>query len=175
VTAVDTHTSIDPLSPVRLALVAHARAVSDRWLAEADADAAAMLVRADREAAAVREEARAQGEVDAEAVLVVEGTRARRQARGAVLRAQREAYDELRRRVLAEVSALREHASYPQQRERLAERARRALGADAVVSEHPGGGVVAESGARRVTFSLEALADQALDRLGPDVEGLWSP
>ena len=33
---------------------------------------------------------------------------------------------------------------------------------------------MAQDGDRRAVLSLTALADRALDRLGPDLEGLWA-
>ena len=48
------------------------------------------------------------------------------------------------------------------------------LGADAQVNDDPGGGIVAQLGHRRVDLSLSAIAQRALDRLAPEVDGLWS-
>lgn len=143
-------------------------------VSDAEADAAATVARAKREAAAIREEARAQGAADAEALLVVERARARRQARALVLDAQHEVYQELRRQARQSAAALREDPAYPAMRARLAALARATLGADAIVTEAPGGGVVAESRGRGVLYSLAALADNALDMAGVELEGLWS-
>ena len=51
---------------------------------------------------------------------------------------------------------------------------RRAPGADAQVKDDPYGGVVAQLGHRRMDLSLSALAERVLDRLAPEVDGLWS-
>ena len=143
-------------------------------VAEADADADAALAAAQREADAIRGAARAEGESDAAAVLAAERARVRRQARAVVLAAQLEAYDELRSQVVQALSALRDDPGYGPWRDRLAERARTVLGADAVVSEPPEGGVLAEMNGRRALYTLVGLADHVIDTMGADVEGLWS-
>ena len=123
----------DPLAPVREELLARARADAERLLAEADAEGAASLAAARSEANAILEAARAEGESDAAVVLSAKRARDRRQARATVLAAQREAYDKLRSRVVQALSALRDDPGYGPWRDRLAEHARRVLGADAVV------------------------------------------
>jgi vacuolar-type H+-ATPase subunit E/Vma4 len=164
----------EALRPVGSALLARARADADQVLAAADAEAADLLARAQAEADGILAEARAQGEADAAGVLATERARARRQARAVVLAAQRDAFEGLRVQVLAEVPALRGDPSYAAWCGTLGDRVRAVLGADAVVTEHPDGGVVGEASGRRVAFTLEGLVDQALDALGADVEGLWS-
>ncbi len=164
----------DPLAPVRDALLTGAQADRERMLAGADAEASAILARAQGEADAVLAEARAQGEADAAGLLAAERARARRQARGVVLVAQRAAYDRLRSQVVRALPALRADPGYGPWRDVLSAHAREVLGADAVVSEHPDGGVLAEAGGRRAVYTLEGLADEVIDALGPDVEGLWS-
>jgi vacuolar-type H+-ATPase subunit E/Vma4 len=164
----------EALRPVGSALLARARADADRVLADADAAAADVLARAQGEADAILAEARAQGEADAAGVLATERARARRQARSVVLVAQREALEALRSQVLMRVAALRDDPAYPAWRDRLGDRARAVLGPDAVVTEHPDGGVVGEASGRRLAFTLEGLADQAIQALGVEVEELWS-
>ncbi|UZG55245.1 hypothetical protein [Rhodococcus opacus] len=173
-TATATPGLADPLAPVRQTLLARARADADHTLAEADADAAAILARARSDADAIRAEARAQGESDAAAVLATHRARIRRRARAVVLAAQREAYDELRSRVVQAVVALRDDPAYGPWRDHLADHARAVLGADAVVSEPPDGGVCAETTGRRALYTLAGLAGSVLEALGSDVEGLWS-
>lgn len=164
----------DALAPVRDALLTRARMEADALVAGAEAEAEAALGRARQEAEDLRALARAQGEADAEAVLVSARTRSRRRARARVLAAQRELYDELRRRVhRAAGDRASDPAGYDRLRRRLVERAHEALGPEAVVSEPPEGGVVARSGGRRFVCTLPDLADAALATV--DVEGLWSP
>ena len=165
----------DPLLPVREALLARARADAERLLAEVDAEADEIVARAEAEADAIRAEARAQGEADAAAVLVAERARARRQARVVVLAAQRESYADLSARAAEQVATLRADPGYASWCDGLRENARAALGPAAVVTEHPGGGVLAEAPGRRVAYTLVGLIEQAVEALGPDLEGLWSP
>lgn len=166
---------VDPLAPVREKLLAHARADAERVLADADADAAATVAAARSEANAILEAARAEGESDAAVVLSAKRARDRRQARAIVLAAEREAYDELRSRVVQALSAIRDDPGYGRWRDRLTEHARRVLGADAAVSEAPEGGVLAESNGRRAAYTLVGLGDQVIEGMGADIEGLWSP
>jgi vacuolar-type H+-ATPase subunit E/Vma4 len=165
---------VDPLAPVREEVSARARADAERVLAEADADAAATLAAARSEANSILEAARAEGESDAAVVLSAKRARDRRQARAVVLAAQREAYDNLRSQVVQALSAIRDDPGYGPWRDRLAEHARRVLGADAVVSEAPEGGVLAEANGRRTAYTLVGLADQVINEMGADIEGLWS-
>jgi hypothetical protein len=165
----------DPLLAVRTALLARAAADAQRLHAEADADADEIITRARAEADAIRTEARAQGEADAAAELVAERARARRQARGVVLRAQRECFDELRTRAVLAAASLRDDPSYSEWCDRMRSRLRSALGDEVIISEHPAGGLLGEVPGRRVELTLAGLAEQALNDLGPDVERLWSP
>lgn len=164
----------DPLAPVRDALVARARDDAQAQVRAAQEEAGAAVRAAQQEADAVRAEARAQGEADAEAVLVRARTAARRQAREVVLRAQREVYDDLHQRVRHAVTTLREDPRYPLLLALLEVRARKALGPDAQVREAPEGGVTAESSGRRYVCTLPDLAEAALAAVEPDLEKLWS-
>jgi hypothetical protein len=160
------------LAPVRDALLARARADAAAALADADTDAAAVLAEAREQAAALLREAREQGEREAAALRTREHARAGREARTVVLGAQRAALEELRRRGRAAARALGED---PALLDRLRARLLADLGPDAVVRDHPDGGLVAEAPGRRVDASLGALADRALDALGVEVQGLWTP
>lgn len=163
------------LAPVREGLLAGARADAGATLAAADADAAAVLAAARAQAATILEEARARGERDAAALEARERTRARREARSAVLTAQRDAFEQLRRAARTAARQLRGGPGYPDLVAALTARGVAELGPDAVVREHPDGGVVAEAAGRRLDGSLDALVDRALAGLGPDVQALWAP
>lgn len=165
----------DALAPLREALLAAARADAERVLAAADADADAADAQARADAEAMRAAARARGAADAEALLAVAQGSARREARAVVLDAQRHALEDLRARARQAVRDLRNDPGYPAVREALADRARARLGDAALVQDASVGGVVATAGTRRVAFTLDGLADELVDRLGPDVEGLWRP
>jgi vacuolar-type H+-ATPase subunit H len=163
------------LAPVRAALLARARRDAEDRLARADEDVAGQLADARAEAARITAEARAQGERDAAVVLSAERTRARRQARAVVLHAQRDAYEELRRRCRAAARGLVGGAGHRDRLDRLRAIARADLGAQALLEEHPDGGVTAAVPGRRAHYTPDALADLALDALGGQVQGLWTP
>ncbi|MGB8385024.1 MAG: hypothetical protein WCG47_27930 [Dermatophilaceae bacterium] len=165
----------DPLFVVRAALLDHARREAAATVADADAAAATVVATARAEADALLAEARSRGEAEGAVVLAAERARAAREARGLVLAERRAAYDALRQRALDAVSALRDDPCYPALLEALRERVSRELGPDATLREHERGGIVGESGRRRVVYALDDLADGILERLGDDLDELWAP
>jgi hypothetical protein len=92
-----------------------------------------------------------------------------------VLGAQREAYQELRARVLAAAGGLRTEPGYEELLGRLTAMATQAAGPGAAATVEPGGGVVARSGGVVVDCSLARLAGLAFDGLGDRVRDLWTP
>ena len=84
-------------------------------------------------------------------------------------------YEELGRRARAAVLDLRGEPGYEDLLARLAARARRELGDDAVLEVDPpdAGGVRARAGSRRVDYTLPALAAGCLESLGPRLRRLW--
>ncbi len=165
----------DPLGPVRAALMASAGADAARVLARADADVAERLAAAGVEAARVRESAAEDVALEVDTIAAEARVRARRQERAIVLAAQRAAYEQLRAGARAAVRGLRGDTAYQPLLERLGAVARERLGPGAVVREHPDGGVVAEVAGRRLSLTLDAAAERAVDALGRDVERLWTP
>lgn len=164
----------DALDTVRAALLETAQRDADGLRTRAASDASALLEDARREAASILEEAQDRGRADGAAIAAANRARSRRAARAIVLRAQREAYDELRRRGRSAVGALRQAPDYIQIRRRLARLAQARAGLDGTVDHHPEGGVVAEAPGRRVDCSLLAMADRAFEALGAEVEDLWA-
>jgi vacuolar-type H+-ATPase subunit E/Vma4 len=162
----------DALKPTIEALLARAHADADAKRREAEARAAQIVADARREADALLAQARAEGEAEMRAYDAAERARARRRARTTALTARREALDALRERTLRSVLALRDDDRL---RDRLTELARAACGPDAVVTASPDGGVIAEAPGRRVDCGLRAIADRAVDALGPEVTRLWTP
>jgi len=146
------------------AVVARARSVAERRLAEARAEADELERRA-----------RLEGEAAAEDLIAYDRTATRRDAAELVLRAREAVYDELRARIHTALRELRDAPEYAEVVEGLAARARRQLGADARVVDDPGGlgGVVAERGGRRVDDTLPALADRAFADVMYRVEEIW--
>jgi hypothetical protein len=136
------------LEPVRRALLARARADADAARAAAGEQAQAAVGQARARVERLVAQARSEGETDAAVALAAARARARRRARSVVLAAQRAAYEELRARARVEAA-------------RLAGDVRRR-------TEDLGPG-------RQLLRSSEALADAALDALGPELEKLWSP
>lgn len=165
----------DHLAAVKEALLRRARDDAAELLGAADDEVDALLSAARERGSALRAAARTEGATDAEAVVAAELTRARRDARATLLAARREGYEELRARVHEGLGELRKEPEHAELVERLTDRARKALGPDAVVTEDPAGGVVAEAGGRRMALTLPALADRVLDDLGPEIEELWRP
>jgi vacuolar-type H+-ATPase subunit E/Vma4 len=176
VTATTAHATAatDALGPVRDALLARARADAAAEVARAEEDARRTVQEAGRRADAVRAEARARGEADAHAVLTATSARCRREARSVVLGAQRAVSAALRERVHAGLPRLREDPAFPAMERRLEAQARELLGPDARLTRHPSGGFLAESRGRRAELTLAAVADRELDRLGPELQSLWS-
>jgi vacuolar-type H+-ATPase subunit E/Vma4 len=167
--------AVDALQPVRAELLRAARADAAARLTRAEQDAGAVLDEARARAAAILDEAREQGEADGTAAARAARTRARRTARSRELALRAELYQQLRARVTERVRNLRDAPDHPALRERLTTLARRLLGPEATVVDHPDGGVLGRSEGRRVDLSLGALAVRTLDRAGREVETLWAP
>lgn len=161
--------------PLREALLEQAREGADHVLARADEQAAAKLSEAEQRGRTLVDEARAEGQTAAAITGAHEEARARRQARALVLAAKRELYEELGREARAAAHALRDGPGYPELLERLSAAALAQLGEEAVLEIDPvgAGGVRASSGARHVDYSLDALVDRCLERVGSTLEGLW--
>jgi vacuolar-type H+-ATPase subunit E/Vma4 len=162
------------LDPVRAALLSQAHSDAQTVLADARQRAEDDRATARARAAQILQAGRDVGEQQAGAAAARQLARRRRDARDTTLAAQRDLYDELRRRCHDAARALREAPDYPLLREHLTERARAALGQDASIRESPDGGVVAEAGSRRLDLSLPTLVDDELDRLGGKVRLLWT-
>jgi vacuolar-type H+-ATPase subunit E/Vma4 len=165
----------EALAPVRTALRAAARADAAAVLRKAQQEKSDLLADARRTADEIEATARAEGAADATAAVTARLAQSRRDARRTVLSAQRELFDELRRRCRAAATALAESPGYEELRRRLTERALAQLGPDATVTESRGGGVLASAGSRRLDLSLPTLAERALDRSGAEVARLWTP
>lgn len=164
---------LSALAPVRAALRERARSDAADMLARAEHDAAELLGTARAEADGLLDAARVRGEQEAAAVLAAELARSRRTARAAQLRAGRDAYEELRERVAAR---LRERCAGPggaALTERMAGQVRAVLGAEAVVTQAPDGGVRGRLGGRFAECSIDTLAARAVDALGPELATLW--
>jgi hypothetical protein len=163
------------MEPLSAALLAQARAAAELMLREVDDELAADAAASAEQAAELVAQARSQGAEDGAAVLSLERARGRRVARAIVLRAQREAYDELRSRCRQEVSALYAAPAGAPLRSRLVQLVHRELGPDAEIHDHPDGGLIGVQRGRRVDLSVDALVDRAISALGARIEQLWAP
>lgn len=163
------------LAPVRAYLLREAEAEAGRILAEARTHADDILEQARSGAAEIVDRARAQGEANAAPAAAAELSRGRDQARSMVLSARREAYQDLRTRVITAAGALRTEPGYQHLLSRLVAMATRAAGDGAAVTVQPDGGVVARSPGVVVDCTLPRLAALAVDELGDQVRELWTP
>ncbi|HEX9100290.1 MAG TPA: hypothetical protein VF956_12450 [Candidatus Dormibacteraeota bacterium] len=162
-------TGLDALREHHLAA---ARTQAEQILQHARQQAGEIAGKGDADALAVVEKARHEGEAAAGLDTDRAWTAARRKARGAILAAEREMYDELRARVAL---AVRRDARYPVLLEHLGHAAQRRLGPGAMVEIDRDGdqGVSATRKDRRVELSLAAIVDAGLGELGPRVAELW--
>ena len=165
----------EALAPLASALLDRARLDAQATLDRADEDAQAIVARARAEADALLADARAKGAADGAAVAAAARMRAERDARRIVLEAQSAAREGLRRTAREAVRGLRHDPQYPAMLEALRARATHELGPDVTVTELEAGGISAEAGPRRIEYSLDALADDLLDRVDGSVEGPGSP
>ena len=158
------------LAPLQHALLRRAEAAADALRAAAEGEAGTATDAARQQAAATLSRARAEGDADAAQRQAEDRARARREARGIVLAAQRAVYDQLRTGACA---AVREQLSDPEREQRLTALVRDRLGPDAQVRPHPSGGVVGRTpDGRRVDASADALVEQALAAI--DLAPLWA-
>jgi vacuolar-type H+-ATPase subunit E/Vma4 len=164
------------LVTAREALLADARRRAEEIVAQAEEQAREQTEPAREQAEEIVAAARAQGEADGRLEAAREEAMQRFSAHMTVLGAQRESYEELRRRARAAVLALRDEPGYPELLDRLAAAARRDLGDDAQLQIDPPdvGGVRGTAGTRAVDYTLAALADRCVDDLGPRLAALWT-
>ena len=161
------------LGPLREALLASAREEAARIEAEASAEAEARLAAARRQAAALVEDARADGAAVGAAAAAHDGALARRRARALRLAAERDVWEELRLQAHAAARALPDRPEYEPLLEQLVAAAQRQLGGSPRLEQAPGGGVRASRNGRSVDYSLDALVERELRRLGEQVDELW--
>ena len=161
------------LAQLRKRLAADAAEQADAVIAAADAEADALLDSARRDVERIRADAESRGADTAAEVSRTRSAQVRRRAHSRVLEASAEVREQLRSAVRAAAAELPTDPRYPVFRARLVERARALLGEGATVADAPGGGVVVTDGARRLDFSLRALADQALEAQETELESLW--
>ena len=168
------HGSESTLTPLRESMLAVARTSAADILNDARERAQAVLDAAQLEADKIRAAAAADGEAAARSEATMRSARVRRQAHEAVLIQRNALRLQLQEQVREAAIALQTDPRYPMLLARLTERSHAVLGPKATVTESPGGGIIAEAGSRRVDLSLPTLAADMLDRMTPEVDGLWS-
>jgi vacuolar-type H+-ATPase subunit E/Vma4 len=147
---------------------------AERLAAESESTAAARLDEASRASATIIVGARAEGAAQADREMAITRAHEQRRSHRIVLEARRQAYENLGTRARAGARELRPDPAYPALLDRLEQLSREQLGGGATIDRDPAdGGVVAEAGGRRVDYSLPALAERCLGRLGAEIEELW--
>ena len=173
-TALKAERVVPALQPVRAEILRRVAADAERLIADARDEATRIVEQARETARQITETARVAGESAAALVVAEQGAALERTLRRELLAAQDNAYQQWRRRGTEAVLRLRDEPVYPRWRDLLRGNASAVLGADAQMIDDPDGGVVAQLGHRQMDLSLSAIAERALDRIAPEVDGLWS-
>lgn len=168
------HEALDALAPLRayLATTAQHDAAAARHAVQMHANT--LLKAAESERDRILAEATDEGTHTAQAVITLRSARVRRQANEVVLSQREEIRQKLRSSVEKAATALRDDPRYPELLTRLIARGRALLGPDAAIVEVPEGGVLVETGSRRLDLSLPALATGTLDGMEAEVSSLWT-
>ena len=166
--------AMEALQPVRRELLQQAAADAHRRIAEARNEAARSLADAREQASELTEAARAAGQAAAAAAISERRAALLRALRREVLAARRDIYQQWRRHGTEAVLRLRDDPHYPGWAAAMRAAAAATLGAGALVTEHPDGGVTAEASERRFDLRLPAIAVRALDEASPKAAELWS-
>jgi vacuolar-type H+-ATPase subunit E/Vma4 len=162
------------LEPMRVALLAQARADAAAILDRARAQARTEREHAESEAAAITECAAAAGRARAAGQLAARQRAAAAAGRAQLLAAQCAAYDRWRAESTDAVLGLHAEPGYARIRDGLRAMAVRLLGPDAVIVDDPDGGVVAQGDGRMLDLRLRTIAARALDRVEPEIGELWA-
>jgi vacuolar-type H+-ATPase subunit E/Vma4 len=162
------------LQPVRRRLLYCARADAEREIAEAQEEADRLLAAARDQAAQLAETARSAGRDAAAAASAHRRATLQRELRGAVLATRRDVYQQWCSRGTEAVLRLRDDPAYPRWAAALRAAAQAALGNDAHFEEHPTGGVVGETGQRRIDLSLAGIAARVLNATTAQLDEPWS-
>jgi vacuolar-type H+-ATPase subunit E/Vma4 len=162
------------IEPLRETLLAEAKAEAAALLERAARERAGRISAAEQQAAALIAEARslglALGEREAGHVL----GRARRRSTEVVLGSKKSLLEEARQQALAAVRALPAEPGYPQLVERLERAARAQLGEDAAIAVDLGlGGVRGRRGSRSVDYTLPVLVERCLEQLDEKLAEAW--
>ncbi|HXV33921.1 MAG TPA: hypothetical protein VD769_07920 [Gaiellaceae bacterium] len=161
---------------LRATILAEAEAEAEALLGDADRRVVAESERSLADAERLLEVARAEGDASGELRSARALALARAESRRLVLEAKAAVYLDFRGRALAGALALRDDPeSYADLLGRLEAEARRSLGDGAELELDPPerGGVRARAGRRSVDLTLPVLVERCVASLGPAVEELW--
>jgi vacuolar-type H+-ATPase subunit E/Vma4 len=164
------------LEPVRIALLSDARAEADRIVSAATSAAETAVAKAEAESLAAVERAVRRTERSSLAHSKQVLARAGNDNHREVLSTREQIRQELINEVRSAARDLRHDPRYPALLDHLETLARSQLGDEAVITRDldTDGGIVAETGRRRVDYRLPLLADRALDHLADEVAELWA-
>ncbi len=163
------------LEPVREALLADATSQAERLIADATNAATTEADENEQEADAEIERAARRGAASAHARANQQLARARNIAHHQTLQAKDEIRDRFQEALHAAALNLRNDARYPALVAELERLTRDQLGPNTHIERDPNGlgGIVGVSGARRVDYTLGALADRASESVADKVGQLW--
>jgi hypothetical protein len=168
------HEALDALAPLRAFIATTAQNTAATTQQKAQTQVDALREDAEGERDRILAEAIDDGKHTAQAVATLRSARVRRQAAEVVL-SQREAIRQsLLTRVEQAATALHGERRYPELHSRLVARGRALLGQDAAITEIPEGGILVETGSRRLDLSLPTLAMSTLEKMGTEVSSLWT-
>ncbi len=160
------------LEPVRAAMLRRAEQDAAAVVAAARAVATTTVARARQDADRAVALAATDGAAQARLVAMAELSRSRQAARSMALAADVDVRGEVVAKIRAAVLALRKEPGYPLLRDRLSRLAVQAAGPGAALTEHPDGGVIAKAEGVTVDCSLGRLADRAIAALDPRISAL---
>jgi vacuolar-type H+-ATPase subunit E/Vma4 len=174
--SVEESTLEESLEPVHQALTADGETQAREIVSEATRAADDLVAQAERHAEIEVDNARRRNERSATASVDQTLARARADAHRVVLQTQARHHQHLIDEVRDAAMAMRRDPRYPALLDHLETLAKTQLGSTAAIERDPdlGGGVRAVAGNRQVDYTLEALADRALDTLADEVTQLWT-
>lgn len=173
-TALDIGRARAALAPLIAELLRRATADAEQAMADARSAVLAASARAEAEVQVIEASARTAGAARATAALAAERARRRRADRREILAVQRAAYRQLRAEAIRAVQRSGAESDYPSLRDTLHAVAGELLGADAVITDDPDGGIVAVAAGRLVDLRLSTIAVRAFERAEPGLGELWA-
>ena len=166
--------SVEALSAVRVALLADAERDAAAIVDRARLDGEQIVARAEQEVAQAVAQARHRAEITSRAQAAAAISSARQAAHEALLHVETELRQALIDEVYARVDRFPADPRYPALVEHLRRLVQRQLGDGATVECDPEGGVIGTDCVRRVDYRLRSLADRALDEMAEEVTDSWS-